>query len=314
MIDRAVADAAFALKEGEVSAPVQGRFGIALVQVPKIEPEQVRTFEEVAPALKRELATERAKADIAKLYDKIEDARTDGKTLTEVAEMLKLTPRTVEAVDRSGRDPSGAPITGLPDAQRLLTSAFSTEVGAERDPLQVEGGYIWFEVAGITPSRDRPLEEVKEQVETRWREQETTNRLMAKAITLLDKLKAGSTFTEIAAADHLQVESLTGLKRGQPTAPLSASTVDAVFRTRKGELGMAEGAQGEQIVFRVILIVDPPIDIASEDAKRAQEALNRAVSEDMFSAYIARLESEIGVTINQTALNQVISGSATDTN
>src|SRR6266545_3067905 len=44
VIDRAVADAAFALKEGEVGAPVQGRFGIALVQVLKIEPEQVRSF------------------------------------------------------------------------------------------------------------------------------------------------------------------------------------------------------------------------------------------------------------------------------
>ena len=30
----------------------------------------------------------------------------------------------------------------------------------------------------------------------------------------------------------------------------------------------------------------------------------------MFAEYIARLESEIGVTINQSALNQVISGGA----
>ena len=67
-------------------------------------------------------------------------------------------------------------------------------------------------------------------------------------------------------------------------------------------------------MFRVTDVVVPPLDIASEDAKRAKETLNRAISKDMFSEYITRLENEIGVTINQSALNQVISGSAVDTN
>src|SRR5262249_49103947 len=110
MIDRTIADAAFALKEGEVSAPIQGRFGPALVRVLKIEPEQVRPFQEVAGELKQELATARAKADVLKIYDKIEDARAEGKTLTEAAESLKLPARTISAIDRSGRDPSGVPI------------------------------------------------------------------------------------------------------------------------------------------------------------------------------------------------------------
>ena len=70
----------------------------------------------------------------------------------------------------------------------------------------------------------------------------------------------------------------------------------------------------EQVVFRVTDIVIPALDVASEEAKKAQDTLNRAVAEDMFSQYIARLEDEIGVTINQSALNQVISGGAVDTN
>jgi peptidyl-prolyl cis-trans isomerase D len=58
----------------------------------------------------------------------------------------------------------------------------------------------------------------------------------------------------------------------------------------------------------------PSLDAQSNDSKRVVEALNRALSEDVAGEYISRLESEIGVTINQSALNQVISGGAGDVN
>ena len=311
VIDRAAADAAFALKEGEVSAPVQGRFGTVLVQVLKIEPEQVRPLEQVAGEIKQELATARAKTEIFDIYNKIEDARAEGKSLAEAAANLKLEARTFE-VDRSGRDPTGQP-ANIPDAQRLLQMAFSTDVGVERDPLQFQDGYIWFDVAGITPSRDRSLDDVKDQVETRWREQEIATRLNAKATAILDKVKAGVPLAEAAAADRLKVETLASLKRGQASGPLAAAAVDVVFRTAKDAVGKAEaGEPGEQVVFRVTDIVVPNIDLASEDAKRIVEALNRGLSEDILGEYIAKLESEIGVTINQSALNQVVSGGAGD--
>jgi peptidyl-prolyl cis-trans isomerase D len=311
LIDRAVADAAFALKEGEVSAPVQGRFGTVLVQVLKIEPEQVRSVEQVAGELKQELATARAKSEIFDVYNKVEDARAEGKPLAETAANLKLEARTVE-VDRSGRNPAGTPVK-IPDADRLLPAAFSTDVGIERDPLQVQDGYVWFDVVGITPSRERPLEEVKDQVEARWREQEIASRLEAKATAILDKLKAGTTLADIAAQDRLKIETLTGLKRGEASGPLSASAVAAVFRTAKGAASKAEASEpAEQVVFRVTDIVVPSMDMASEDAKRTMETLNRGLSEALLAEYVAKLESEIGVTINQSALNQVIGGGSGD--
>jgi len=311
MIDRPVADAAFALKEGEVSAPVQGRFGTVLVQALKIEPEQVRPLEQVAGELKQELATARAKSEIFDVYNKIEDARAEGKSLEEAAANLKLEARTVE-VDRSGRDPAGTPVK-LPDAQRLLAGAFTTDIGVERDPLQFQDGYIWYEVTAISPSRERSLDEVKDQVEARWRDQEVATRLDAKATAILEKLKAGETLPQAAAADRLKVETLTGLKRGEASGPLSAVGVDAVFRTAKDAVGKTEGAQPpDEVVFRVTNIVVPSLDMASEDAKRALETLNRGLSEDILAEYIAWLESDIGVTINQSALNQVVSGGAGD--
>ena len=312
MIDRTAADAAFALKEGEVSAPVQGRFGTVLVQVLKIEPEQIRSLEQVAGELKQELATARAKTEVFDVYNKIEDARAEGKLLAETAATLKLEARTIEAVDRSGRDPAGMPVN-LPDAQRLLPLAFTTDVGVERDPLQFQDGYIWFDVVGITPSRERPLDEVKEQVETRWRDQEIATRLNTKATEIVDKLKAGGTLANVATADHLKLEALSGLKRGDASGALSTAAVDAVFRTAKDAVGTAEAQEpGEQVVFRVTEIVVPPLDMASEEVKRTVDTLNRGLSEDLLSEYIARLESEVGVTINQSALNQVVSGGAGD--
>jgi peptidyl-prolyl cis-trans isomerase D len=310
MIDRAVADAAFALKEGAVSAPIQGRFGPVLVRVLKIEPEQVRSFEDVANELKQELATSRAKAEVLKLYDQIEDARAEGKSLAEIAEQLKVPVRTVEAVDRSGRDASGLPIK-LPDEQRLLEGAFTTDVAVERDPLQFQNGYIWYDVLSITPSRERTLDEVKDQVEQRWREQEIASRLSAKAAEILEKVQAGSSLADAAATDHLKSETLTGLKRSESKAPLSTAAVEAVFRTPKDGVGKADAANApEQVVFRVTEIVVPSLDMQSADAKRLVEALNRAVSEEVAAEYIAHLEAENGVSINQNALNQVTGSQA----
>jgi peptidyl-prolyl cis-trans isomerase D len=265
----------------------------------------------VAPELKQELATARAKSEIFDIYNKIEDARAEGKPLAEAAAALKLEARTVE-VDRSGRDPAGTQVN-IPDAQRLLAGAFSTDVGVERDPLQVQDGYVWYDVVGITPSRERSLEEVKGQVEARWREQEIATRLDAKATEILDKLKAGSRLADIAAQDRLKVEMLSGLKRGEPSGPLSTAAVDAVFRTAKDAVGKAEATESaEQVVFRVTDIVVPSLDAASDDAKRTVETLNRGLSEALLAEYITRLESEIGVTINQSALNQVIGGASGD--
>jgi peptidyl-prolyl cis-trans isomerase D len=307
IIDRAVGDAAFALKEGEVSAPVQGRFGVALVRIAKIEPEQVRSLEEVAPELKQDLATERAKSELTSFYDKIEDERSIGTTLAEAAEKLKLESRTVE-VDRSGRDPTGAPVT-LPDAQRLLNSAFTSDPGVEIDPMQVEGGYVWLEVAGITPARDRTLDEVKAQVEARWREDEVATRLNAKATEMLDKLKAGTPIAELAAAAGLKVEIKPAVKRGDASPPLSAQAIETIFRTPKDATGIAAAEQpAEQVLFRVTDIVTPSADATSEASKGLQETLNRALADDIFGEYVARLQDEIGVTINQAALRQVVTG------
>ncbi len=308
MLDRVVADAAFALKEGEVSSPVQGRFGTVLLRVTKIESEKVPTFEEAAEQLRTDLANERAKSEITSIYDKVEDERSLGKPLAETAEKLKLEARTVE-IDRFGRDPTNQPVANLPQQQRLVSGAFTADIGTDNDPLQVDGGYVWYEVAGITPERDRTLDEVKDQVEARWREDEVANRLRTKSAAFLDKVKAGTPLAEAAAADNLKVETRADIKRASTTPPLTERTLDVIFRTPKDAVALAPAEQpGEQMVFRVTGVVEPTTDLASEESKRLRGALNNAMMGDVLAEYTQLLEREIGVTINERALQQVLSG------
>jgi len=61
-------------------------------------------------------------------------------------------------------------------------------------------------------------------------------------------------------------------------------------------------------VFRVTEIKVAPLDPEAADAKRLDEALRARYTEDLIAEYLGRLQSEIGVSINQSALNQVSGG------
>lgn len=311
LIDRAVADAAFALPEGGVSAPVKGRFGTTLVHVLKIEPEKIPPFEEMEGKIRQDLAIERAKPAIQNLYDKVEDERASGLSLEEVGKKLKLNVRTIDAIDRSGRDAAGTPVAGLPPGVDIAASAFATDVGVENDPLQTSGGgYLWYDVIGTTPSRDRTLEEVKDKVEARWRDDKVAERVGAKATDMLDRLKAGTPFAELAAANGVKVDTKTGVQRARAAAPLSTRAVDAAFRTAKGSPGVADGNSAtERIVFVVTDVTVPPFDPASAQAQRYNERLRRTLTEELFEQYVRRLETDLGTDINQDAINRIRGGS-----
>jgi len=310
IIDPAVAEAAFALKPGETSAPVKGRFGIALLQVGKVEPGEEKTFEQVAGQIKGEIAASRVRNEIGSLRDKIEDERAAGSTLAETAKKLGLTAVTIEAVDRSGRGPDGKPVAGLPQTPNVVGAAFASDVGADTDALQLpNGGYIYFDVTGVTPSRERSLDEVKDQVAERWRDDEIAKRLQAKADDLVGKLKAGTPFAQLASEVGVKLSTASDLQRGKSGGFLPGKVVDAAFRTPKGVPASTEGDKDtERFVFRVTEITEPTLDANSPEAKSIADSVRNSYGEDIVTEYVGRLENDFGVTINPSAFNQVIGG------
>jgi peptidyl-prolyl cis-trans isomerase D len=311
IVDPAVADAAFSLKAGEVSAPVQGRFGAVLVTVADIEPGGTKPLSVVAPFIRNDIAITRAKSVVQDIHDKVEDARAGGATLQEAAQKLKLSAVTVDA-DRSGRDPAGKPVTSLANANEVISNAFNNDVGVDTYPIETQGGYVWYEVEGVTPARDRTLDEVRSEVEQHWREDQISQRLKAKAADLVDKAKKGQAFDKLAASAGVKVETASGFKRGATPPGVPGKVVDAAFHTAKGAAGSSDGDRPTQwFVFQVTDVKTPVLDPNSDDGKKINQLVQASLKDDVFSQYVAWLEDYLGTTVNQSMLAQAVGGGGT---
>ncbi len=308
--DPAIADAAFSLPSGEVSQPEHGKFGFALVKVGKIEPGVTPTYEDYATQIKRDIAKERARAKVGELRDKMEDERGGGASVVEAAQKLGLTPVTIEAVDRSGRMPNGQPAANIPHGLDVVSQAFNSDVGVDNDPISYNGGYVWYDVIGITPTHERSLDEVKDQVEARWRADQISSRLRDKATEMVKKLEQGGKLADEATQAGLNVETAASFKRDASLPGLNAGVVAAAFRTAKDAPGQTpDAAANGWIVFRVTDITVPPVDLASDSMKKMKDTIERAQVDELLAQYVTKLESVIGTSVNETAFAQVTGAS-----
>ncbi len=127
---------------------------------------------------------------------------------------------TIDAVDRSGRTPNGQPAANIPRGLDVVSQAFNSDVGVDNDPISFNGGYVWYDVVGITPSRERNLDEVKDQVEARWRGDQISSRLRDKATEMVKKLDQGGKLADEATQAGLSVETASRLQaRRVPARP-----------------------------------------------------------------------------------------------
>ena len=184
----------------------------------------------------------------------------------------------------------GQPVPGLPQTPDVVNAAFSSDVGVDTEALQLpNGGYLYFDVIGVTPSRERTLDEVKDQVETRFHDDEVAKRLLAKANDIVGKLKAATTFAQAAQEAGLTVATATDLQRGKQAGFVPAKVVDVVFRTPKGAPGTAEGEKPtERFVFRVTDVIDPTLDASSPQSKAINDTLQNSDVDDIVNEFIGR--------------------------
>lgn len=307
VLDPAVAAAAFGLALNAPSEPVKSSFGTVLLRVTAIEPAHTKTLAEVAPDIRKAIATKAAERSVLEIHDEVEDALAGGAALQEVANRFKLKRVTAE-VDVEGNGADGQPVAGLPDQAELLKAAFAAEEGGENEPLSINRGFVWYNVVKVTPGRERALDEVKEKAIVAWTDAEAQVRLAAKAEEMVKALKSGTPIDDLAKTASVEVETASGVTRQAGDAGLGADGVNAAFAGPKGHVAAIAGPDGTRIVLSVSEVVNPPMPEGAGDAVDIADKVAAAVGQGLYSQYLEAAQEELGTTVNQPLLNAAIGG------
>ncbi|HEU0061509.1 MAG TPA: SurA N-terminal domain-containing protein [Hyphomicrobiaceae bacterium] len=309
MIDSRTAEAAFALKQDELSQPVEGQFATVLIRVTEVVPGKQRTFDEVKGEIGERLAEERANLELQNLHESIENDRYSGKPLKEIGEKLKLPFLEIADIDRTGKTADGKPALEQADAGKIAQAAFAGNSGIEAEAVELpDGGNAWVDVLQVTPEKQKTFEEVAGDVKTQFMEQQRRTEVSNLAAKFVDRLNQGEAFETVAAEAGAKAEKTNPVTRSTSPPGLTSNAVQQAFTLPKSRAASAATTDGRGRTIIRVAEISPAPEPTPEQIAALKGELNRQLQSDILAEYIAGLQARYGLSVNQEALRQALGG------
>lgn len=308
--DRKVADAAFALQTGQVSGPIIGDLGVAVVKVTKITPGAVATLDSVRPQIEAEVRSQTAQAKAYEQTQTYQDARDAGADLISAASKAGALVITTAPVTAQGTDQMGQPFAGLtPD---IIKTAFDLSQGGESELVEAgKGEYYAVKVERIVPAALPPLAEVKPQLTAVWFGQEMAKRMKAKADELAARVKKGESLEAVATAAQSNVQKIPGgltRQNAQQHVALGQEFLGAAFTAKPGAVFTARaGQQGQAyVVAKLDAVRAAPTANVAQIAVLAQGQAANGLMRDLAEATRVVARTQMKAKSNLTLARQAI--------
>ncbi|MDB5415126.1 MAG: hypothetical protein JWR10_3461 [Rubritepida sp.] len=302
-----LAEAAFALAPGAVSAPVHSPFGWHVLKVGTIEPGTTRSLDDVREELRLEIASERA-ADMAfERVNRVEDALAGGATLAEAAQRFSLG-YAEGKIDPTGHNPDGTefalPVAAASRAA-ALRAVFTTERGAAPRLQEGEWGFMAVEVRDVTPPALRPLDTVRAQVTAGYIADARRRSQEERAAALLAAVRGGQTLAAAAEAAGVSAEELGPFPREASGGnPMPRDLLAPAFELRGTDATMVERPQSFAVI-QLLSVTPGDTSGATEALAALRTEVAQTMAEDIEAQYQAALRARANVRINPRMVDQI---------
>jgi peptidyl-prolyl cis-trans isomerase D len=299
-----LADAAFALKSGETTKPIQDEIGWHILRVGEIKPEVTQPLDAVKDKLTADIQRDMAGDEIAKVANQIDDALAGGASFADVAQRFGLKVSEVTDVDASGNAANGATVE-MPQPQSgpdILRAAFATDAGQTSQLNELgDSGYYLVMVDKVTPSANKPLDEVRARAVGLWQEEKRNAALEQLAKDMADAVNSGHSLSEVVAPRKLAITTTAPLQRSGGDAQVPPAVVAKIFEAAPGKAVFAQGNDG--YVVAVLKEVQPPDPAKEGDAvARLSQQLAPTMKEDLLQEFDRALRDRFPVHIDDQAL------------
>ena len=294
LLNSATDDAAFALKEGEAVASENGLGGWEAVYVPNVTPATTPDFSSIEPEIRRSLGEEKAKAKIFDISKEIDTRLINGDTLEAIATELNLPMESYDYIDRLGNTQDGlvmngsSRIPGIAQDDELLRLIFTEDIGfdSEIHPTTQEG-IVAFRVTDVIDSTVRPLEDVRDQVVSAWKNEQIREALTERGLALAQEIRDGKSLESLAEelGSAASIEE-RGISRAQPPRDISGAVVVDLLTSDVGDLARGVGAAPLTYTLARLDSITPNSDgLAGEILETVQSNISAEISGDIQNAY-----------------------------
>jgi peptidyl-prolyl cis-trans isomerase D len=293
-----IGDALFAMKVGDVSAPVKSQYGYHILKLEEIQPSQERPFAEVRAELDSQYRTDKAAELFGERQDQIQQQIEKGVTdLDQIAKELGLTRGSVPQFLRGG---GGEPLGSSPDLQATVFSDATLNQGKLGGPVAIgEDRLVLVKVGSHHKAAVKPLPEVQAEIVELLRHERGVAAAKVAADETLKKLQAGEKFEDVAKGLGVPADPAHFVSRGDPSIPAALRT--AVFEaprpTDKPVIKVATLDEGSAVyVLTRTRIADSSANPTL--VQQQNEQRQRRAAEGDVSAYVSEARRKAKVVKN----------------
>jgi peptidyl-prolyl cis-trans isomerase D len=299
-------EAAFSAAPGAVVGPIETSFGLHLIEIVERREARTRPLEEVAGALRAELAAERA-ASAAEERARALAARLEGespKTLEEWRALADGDAVVLLTTPKFGRDDV---VPGIGRDADFIAAAFALEPGAASAPVEVPRGWAILRLREAIPAHLPELAEVEAQVRAAAERAAALDLARQELERIRAEVGGGRPFDEAAAARDLELGESGEIGRQATIDGLgdASALAAAALALDPGQLGGPIEVGGGAVLFEVVS--KSGFDAARFAAEKAsiRESLERAELGRLVQSVIARRREQVGVRFDPFLVEQL---------